>query len=430
MTHFYLFAFVACFSCACSVTASADIVVSPGDAACSDVTGAPFCSLSAAVRLASSNGVIRLAAQRYLENVAIDKSLRIVGASRDATVIDGGHRGSVFRINPAVDVTLENMTVTNGYSENGGGIYNEGRLTLRNCAISTNVAEHSGGGIYSGGSMSSQLVLERVAVVGNTALGDDRYNIKYGGGGIYSDAPLSVIDGDISDNTAIDNGGGIYSMFTRRREANLVEQLTEKMGIATAPSKPKMLLAMENAQAMTLRNVRIGDNRAANGGGLFVIGLADIRDSSIVGNAADLTPISGGGGIFAHFSAQLRLSNVVVAGNSASSRGGGIRYYSINDSHFDHAAIVDNRVGPEGEGAGLFVQSGSARVELAASVLDQNLTSEGLADNCAGRISNVEDNFIRVGSACDVETSGELVTAPMVISIDTGARVIAHESGL
>ncbi len=380
--------------------AIADIMVSPSNRACSDVTGTPFCSVTAAIQKAPPNSVIRLEPHHYMENLVVDKSLTIVGAQRSDVVIDGGGRDPVFRINPVVNVNLENMTVTNGHGENGGGIYNQGKLTLRNCTISDNIAELSGGGIFSGGSMSSELSIEQATIANNVALGNDAYNIKYGGGGIFSDAPLRISNTEIRDNQAMNSGGGIYSVFTRRREASLVEQLTEQTGIATPPPKQKMLLNLDNARAMVLRNVRIRNNRAANGGGLHVVGSADIRNSTLSGNAADRTPTSSGGGIFAHFSAQLKLVNVDVSSNLATSRGGGIRYFSINPSELHSTTIVANAVKTNGRGAGLFVQDGSAKLEISHSIIDRNIAGNGRADDCSGSITSAGGNFVRGGSLC------------------------------
>jgi predicted outer membrane repeat protein len=410
-------------------SAFADISVSPDDKACSDVTGKPFCSLNAAVRHARLNTVIRLASHRYVENVAIDKSVRIVGAARDNVVIDGGETGSVFYVNPAVNVTLENLTIINGYSENGGGVHNQGRLTIRNCTISKNVAQHSGGGIYSGGSMSAELLIEHASITNNESLGHDKYKIKYGGGGIYSNAPLRVADAEISNNRAVDNGGGIYSIFTRRRQASLVEQLTEKMGVATPPPKQIMLSHMDNALPTVLRNVRIVTNRAGNGGGLHLSGRTDIRNSHIYGNAAVESPISSGGGIFAHFSAQLSLVNVNVLGNSAALRGGGIWFYSVNASQFYNTSIIGNVIGEGGKGAGLFVQSGSAQLELSHSILDQNLAGDGHIDDCAGSIVSAGYNFYRTGDRCKAEAHPGDIDASIEQGVDSGVELFADDSG-
>jgi hypothetical protein len=50
-------------------------------------------------------------------------------------------------------VTLSDLTIAHGRasgsgSDNGGGIYNLGHLTLRRCIIADNHADWDGGGIY------------------------------------------------------------------------------------------------------------------------------------------------------------------------------------------------------------------------------------------------------------------------------------------
>ena len=108
--------------------------------------------IQSAVNDALSGDWINVAAGTYNENVLIDKTLVLNGAGRDKTIVDGNKAGSVFTVgggNPNAEVSLYGMTIRNGASNFGGGIYNAGKLTVSDSIIFGNTAQTSGGGIYS-----------------------------------------------------------------------------------------------------------------------------------------------------------------------------------------------------------------------------------------------------------------------------------------
>src|SRR5262249_1620468 len=109
-------------------------------------------------------------------------------------------------------LTLEHCTVArNTGPQAGGGIDNDGVLTVRDSTITGNSAVR-GGGIYNAGQPHLRLrsTLVNTVVSGNHASED--------GGGIYDNGKLQVDDGClVSNNTADGNGGGIYIPFSSFR---------------------------------------------------------------------------------------------------------------------------------------------------------------------------------------------------------------------
>ena len=55
----------------------------------------------------------------------------------------------LFVFGQSLFTNISNLTITGGSGYYGGGIDNNGRLTVTNCTISGNVATGSGGGIES-----------------------------------------------------------------------------------------------------------------------------------------------------------------------------------------------------------------------------------------------------------------------------------------
>jgi hypothetical protein len=73
--------------------------------------------------------------------------LTINGAGAATTIIDGGDLGSVFDVVSGT-ASISGVTIQDGNGASGGGVYNNGTLTLTNSTVSGNTA---GGGAGQGG---------------------------------------------------------------------------------------------------------------------------------------------------------------------------------------------------------------------------------------------------------------------------------------
>ena len=156
--------------------------------------------------------------------ISITKDMTITGVDQNGTIIDGGGSSQIFTIAFGVTVTIENLTLTQGYAYNGGAIYNSGDLTIQNCNLTKNTATKHGGGIYNVGTCT----VNGSAINNNTATsyGGGIYNYNTGtctvtdsniennishiGGGITNDGTCTVTDSTITSNTT-EYGGGIYN---------------------------------------------------------------------------------------------------------------------------------------------------------------------------------------------------------------------------
>ena len=97
-------------------------------------------------------------------------------------------------------VTATHCVIQGNITGNGGGVFNDGTLTLLGCTVAGNTAQSgAGGGIFSYGT----LTLTGCTLSGNTSSGP--------GGGIYngnSGAALTLTDCTVTGNTAGSSGGG------------------------------------------------------------------------------------------------------------------------------------------------------------------------------------------------------------------------------
>ncbi len=169
------------------------------------------------------NGDLNLTAPPSGSNNAV---IAIVGAGATKTIIDANQIDRVFHVEPTRTATIKTLTIRNGYADTGGGILNEGTLTLDHIILNLNFSFNAGGGInnyaylkiqdssvvlnitsYGGGGIfsSGSMILSASTIAFNTA---------GGGGGLYSNGDVVMTDSTIADNKATVNGGGIYDIGT------------------------------------------------------------------------------------------------------------------------------------------------------------------------------------------------------------------------
>jgi hypothetical protein len=184
----------------------------------------------------------------------------------------------IFSIAQGTTCTINSLSVVNGIALDGGGIQNNGWLTLNSVDADHNAATEAGGGVWN--AAGATLVATSCQIWENSAPF---------GGGIDNEGTAYVNSGtQISLNVATVGGGGIYNAST----ANL--------GVGST---------------------QIYSNTAIRGGGVYNYGVVTIAGGSLSGNTA--TGMNGlGGGIYNRSSAVPQLTNVTVSGNSAFDGGG------------------------------------------------------------------------------------------------------------
>jgi hypothetical protein len=221
-----------------------------------------------AISLAASGDSITVAPAKYKENLSIGFSLTISGSRAARTIIDGQLIGTALWIAPKARVTLSNVTIQHGYAANGGGVFNNGTLTINNSTLSSNYA----------------------------------VSIIYGGtgAGIFNNGILTVNNSRLSDNSAEGGEKGDHS------SAGGIENV--------AYGK------------LTINNSTLSGNSAYFGGGILNYGPATINSSTLSGNYSNGKNGSGdGAGIWNDGQvSKLRINNSTLSGNSAPSGAGGI----------------------------------------------------------------------------------------------------------
>jgi hypothetical protein len=141
--------------------------------------------------------------------LTISHNINLVGVgARSSTIVrTGGFPAGVLQITSgvAVGATVRGVTITGGGAANGGGIDNEGVLTVRETTVTGNQATGEGGGINNS---------QTLTVIGSTIEG----NTANSGGGINTDglsASVVLVNSTVADNTTVGGGigGGIFNTF-------------------------------------------------------------------------------------------------------------------------------------------------------------------------------------------------------------------------
>lgn len=140
----------------------------------------------------------------------ISNSLDIIGPGADSLAIVGGGDAPVFRIVGAgTTVSISGLTIRGGGLDDlglpgdldpGGGIRNEGSLTLDATVVTDNDG-WNGGGIHNSGTLT---VIDS-SVSGNRAVADSY------GGGIHSTGPVTIVGSTIAENHGASYGGGLFA---------------------------------------------------------------------------------------------------------------------------------------------------------------------------------------------------------------------------
>ena len=196
-------------------TASAQVVTNSADSGPG--------TLRAAIANADNGAVITFDPNLSGATITLGNTLTInTNLTIDASALPGGLQingnGSVQIFNVASTVFLNSLTITNGYStNNGGGIYNGGTLTLTNCILSGNSATNSigvahglGGGIYNDG---GTLTLNQCTLSGNS--------VGWGGGGIYNLQGIATLNQcTLSGNNTIMTAAA-FTIFEHRHAKSM-----------------------------------------------------------------------------------------------------------------------------------------------------------------------------------------------------------------
>lgn len=282
-------------------------------------------SIQEAIDNAKPNSVLEIPSGTYKENLVITKPISIVGVRvgsvKSPVIIDGMSHGSVVSITYGSNVTLTNIVLFNGSSDEGGGIYNEGTLNMTHCVVQNSNSTKRGGLICNKG----RLYMKDMALV---------KGYSDNGGGIYNSGILTFEDTLLTSNYAT-YGGGIYN--TGHVTMSGRSQISRNLAFKSSRSRSlKSLYAtcagggVYNAGQFLMKGGTIRFNLGVcpicfRGAGVYNIGKFFLIDGDVTFNLVLYKPISylassQGGGFYN--AGKLDIKNGIVKRNSADLGGG------------------------------------------------------------------------------------------------------------
>jgi CSLREA domain-containing protein len=281
---------------------------------------APDCTLREAINAANAapgpdtidfsvSGTITLGST--LPNVTDTTGLTTIDGAGQSITVSGNNSVRVMIVDLGASLDLRNLTIANGLAnvsgDNfGGGILNNGTLTMTTSTLTNNFAVF-GGGIFNTGTLTltSSTVSRTVALPLITPVGDSAAF----GGGIDNRAIAMLTNSTVSVLAAANEGGGILNQGT-----------------------------------LNLTNSTVSGNSGVNtGGGIDnLAGTLSLANSTVSGNSA---AFGAGGGIVNYPAAVATVKNTIVA-NSTS---GGDCSGTITS--LGHNLSSDNSCGLDSDGA-------------------------------------------------------------------------------
>jgi predicted outer membrane repeat protein len=400
----------------------------------------------------------------------------------------------IFEVTSNHTVSITGLTISGGSvggnsfpGNSGGGIYNQGTLTISGCILSNNSA--SGSGILnsaSGGGILNErnatLAISDSTLSGNTAshFGGGIWNMIFGtliinnctlsdnssdfnGGGLYNDGTLTIRDSTLSGNSSDNSGGGIYCVGTLTIDNSKLSGNSSSFGGGII-SYAKLTIdnstlsgnsaiggtgggILKGDGMLTISNSTLSDNSAGFGGGIDnkSSGTLTIDNSKLSSNSAtfgggifnqgtltvsgstlsDNSAIGGtGGGILNESAATLAISDSTLSGNTASHSGGAI--VSSGMLTITGATIANNTASQGGGIANLV----DLTVHLQSSIVAKN--TGGSAPDISGMITSLGHNLIGdITSATGFDPSrGDLINVDPLLQLDgTGKPLLANNGG-
>jgi hypothetical protein len=223
---------------------------------------------------------------------ALTQSMSLTGLGPSSLAIDGGGAVQVLNVSSGITVSISGVTLQNGLDTGGGGggIANQGILTLTSCAIAGNV--EAGSGLGGGISNSGTLTVNQCTVSNNQAGGAGS-----SGGGLFNQGTVTITNSTFSANAAI--GGSVNG----------------GKGGAIFNSAPGLLTIAGSTIAGNQVTDPSGAGSAA-GGAIYDLGSASIANTTLSGNSQTGT-VSGdlAGGIFVS-AGSCSLTGTILAGNT------------------------------------------------------------------------------------------------------------------
>jgi len=324
----------------------------------------------------------------------------------------------------------ESPTASNKASSSGGGIYNNGELTITASSITYNHAD-SGGGVYN--TVNGDVEFTSGFVAGNKAGtsgggvynagpmiqngGSISYNNSQTGAGVYNNFSYTMTNGEISynyGNTGVlsGTGGGVYvasNSFTM--DGGSINNNTNRAGGGVYVEAGSFFYTKGNIENNTAESSNHAAGNAEGGGiyiasGSFNASGADLKQ--IQGNKAESSVTdTNGGGLFAA-GGTINLLNCTFTDNTANATGGNVGsgggvYLTGGETTLQGTTLIGNNTTDRATsstygnkahmGGGIYVNGAAVKLTLS----DTSKVCQNFADSYGGGMYIQEADSVSIG---------------------------------
>jgi hypothetical protein len=326
----------------------------------------PCATITHAIGQANPGNIINLDAGTYTEWFTIGKSVNLVGAGKDNTVIQASAQPgtAISRVITIVDnlivgiadVTIQHGNVTGGGSSGrGGGIrISDSKLTLENVNLHRNEATY-GGGIHNNiGTLT----------LSNVTFSENKANNQGQGGGMYNfNSSPELTNVIFRENIANSSGGGMSN------SGGSSPTVTDVSFIGNIANSAGGGIRNTEDSSPSLNDVEFRDNESRTGGGMYNNNSSPtLVNVKFIKNKADTL----GGGMTNVNNSSPILTNVTFDNNTTFRRGGGI-FNQTSSPEISNTAFINNNAE---QGGAIYNWSGSDPV-LANTIFIANTAQEG-----------------------------------------------------
>ena len=303
-----------------------------------------------------------------------------------------GEGGAIYNVGSA---TISGGVTINGMINkgNGGGIFVAGgTVIIYSATITSSVSSGAGGGVYVAGgtfNLNGGTINDCSATNGGGVFaGAGTFNLNggtindcsatYGGGVVASGSAIfKMSKGTISNNTASENGGGVWC---------------DTAGWSGTAANAQITGGTIGGVGVDEYGEKIGGNTAKNGGGIYV------NNSKLIsvwgGTISNNTASDNGGGIYVASWSQLFLSHETIGysptiSSNEAKNGGGVFMSGIQKFYMYGGNIKNNKA--SANGGGIFVSN-------AKNSGNQKFIVDSLTNNKYSTRIQITDNNAQSGS--------------------------------
>ena len=339
-----------------SVSAAGDTIYVNDTGGNDDFDGSDWITAKKTIKNATGsvnvNGIVNIANGQYngtsSTGITIDKNMTINGESQTGTVINGTGNRWIFHVNSGINLTLNNLTITNATRLDSGAILNYGTLSVSDCSFTNNFAENYGGAICNEGvnvSVTNSSFTDNTATYGGAIYNSDSGNLSVSGcsftgntadygGAIFNGGSVSVSGCSFTGNTANNYGGSIYNSFG----SVFVTDSIFTSNNATIYGNGGAIFNYRGS--VSVSGCSFTSNTAEYGGSIYNSdsGTLSVSGCSFTSNTANY-----GGAIINYGSGSVSVNDSIFTGNIASYFGGAIyKDYGIGNLTVSGCSFTGN----------------------------------------------------------------------------------------